>query len=173
MSNVAKVKKAYAQVIAFLEENGEKKVKTVINDVIALCAPKSGGSGGGNASTFVKDENGVVVAVRCFYHKLWMSPAVVEFGAKASSATGLNSMCKDGVSKWTKQQRDFKTAQAKLLQAVSANEVAPDQIAAKMAELEAARATIVPMEDGYGFETPEEAIADAAARAKAPKEATV
>lgn len=152
------VKKAYQELVAFLEENGDKKVKTVINDVIEMCSAKSGG-GGGAATTFHKDDNGVVVAVRCFYHKLWMSPAVAEFGAKASSPTGLNSMCKDGVSKWSKQQREAKAAKEALLQQVAAGEIDPSDIGAEMAKIEEARSVIVPREDGYGFETLEELLA--------------
>lgn len=140
------IKKAYQEVVEFLQENSDKKVKSIINEVIEMVSAKSGG-GGGKATTFYKDENDVVRAIKCFYHQAWMSPEVIEFGAKASSATGLNTMCKDGVSKWTKQQRDFKKGKEEILDMVTSGDLAPGDIPAKVAELEEAKDTIHPMED--------------------------
>lgn len=153
------VKKAYVDVIAFLEANQDKKVKSILADVTAMCEAKAGG-GGGAASTFVKDEAGNVVAIRCFYHQTWMDPRVVPFGSKASSATGLNTMCKSGVSKWTKQQRQFKLAQEELLKQVADGTIQASDIAAKLAEAEEARKVIVPLEGNYPtFTSADECIA--------------
>lgn len=159
----SKVKKVFVDLIAHLEANADKKVKSILPEIIAMCEAKQGG-GAGHASTFVKNDKGEVVAVRCFYHKLWMSPQVADFGGKASSSTGLNSMCKDGVSKWTKQQRDFKAAQSDLLMKVASGEIQPSQLASEMEALEAARNVIVPREDGYGFATAQECLDDMANR---------
>lgn len=145
MSNI---KKAYVDIVSFLEANQDKKVKSVLAEVVAMCEAKAGG-GGGAASTFVKDEAGNVVAIRCFYHQTWMDPRVVPFGSKASSATGLNTMCKSGVSKWTKQQRQFKLAQEELLKQVADGSIQPADIATKLAEAEEARKVIVPLEGNY------------------------
>ena len=157
------IKKAYEDIVAFLEENGEKKVKTVIADVIAMASAKTGG-GGGSATTFQKNSDGIVTAIKCFYTKLWMSPEVAEFGKKASSPTGLNSMCKEGTSHWTKQQREAKKAKEELLTNVASGDVAPGDLPAALADIEEARGVVVPREDGYGFATAEECLADNEAR---------
>lgn len=153
------VKKAYVDLVNFLEENADKKVKTILDDVIAMCAPKAGG-GGGNAATFHRDENGNVVAVRCYYHGLWMDPSIVPFGTKANSASGLNSMCKDGMSKWTKQQRVAKNAKDKLLADVASGEVPAEQLPKLLQDIEDARGAVEPIDGNYqGFETLEECLA--------------
>ena len=159
------IKKAYIGIVEFLQANTEQTVGDVLARVIAMASAKSGG-GGGKASTFVRDEeSGEVLAIRCYYHSLWMSPAVVEFGKKASSATGLNSMCKDGVSKWTAQERAAKKAKDELLAKVAAGDIDAGDLQAELDAIEKARQAVVPREDGYGFETAEEAIADAQERA--------
>ncbi len=152
---MAGIKKAYVEVIAFLEENAEKKVKSILDGVRELVTAKSGG-GGGKASNFYKLEDGTVVGVLCYYHKLWMSPEDINFGLKASSPTGLNNMCKDGVSKWTKQQLQFRKSKEGLLDRVAAGELKADDIPAEITALEEARDQIVPTEDGYGYNTLEE-----------------
>ena len=93
-----------------------------------------------------------------------MDPRVVDFGAKATSATGLNSMCKDGVSKWTKQQRDLKKGKEALLDQLNKGEVEQSNLSELLTELEEASAATVPREDGYGFETLEECLADSESR---------
>jgi len=151
------VKKAYTEIHAILEANQDKKVSDVMSELLPLMQPKAGGSGA--ASTFHRDEQGKVVGIFCYYHKLWMDPSVVEFGAKASSPTGYNNMCKDGVSKWTKQQNTIRKGKDELLQQVVAGELAADQLAARIEELEASAKEIIPREDGYGYETLEELLA--------------
>jgi len=134
----------------------------VFDEVEALTLAKVG-AGGGKATTFHKDENDVVVAVKCYFHKTWMDPRVVEFGAKASSATGLNSMCKEGVSKWTKAKAEAKKAEANILTRLTAGELDASDIPAEQARIAEEAAVITPREDGYGFETLEECLADSAA----------
>ena len=160
---MAQVKKAFVDVVNFLEENAQKKVASIMPQIIEMCQAKSGGGGAGG-TTFHRNEEGVVVAVKCYYHGLWMSPEVAEFGAKKSSASGLNSMCKEGLSAGTKQERDAKKAKDKLLADVASGEVAADNLAAELQAIEDARLARAPREDGYGFETLEECLADNAAR---------
>ena len=157
------IKKAYQEIVAVLQANEDAVVSDVLPSIIELASAKTG-SGGGKASTFHKDEEGNVVAIFCYYHKLWMDPRVEEFGTKTSSPTGLNNMCKDGVSKWTKQQREAKNAEANLLNQVASGELAVEDIAAAQEEIADAAKAIVPLESGYGFETLEEVLADSANR---------
>lgn len=157
------IKKAYKDIIDLLNANQDQLVSDILPEAIELASAKTGG-GGSRATTFHRNEDGVVVAIKCYYHGTWMSPEVAEFGKKASSATGYNSMCKEGVSNWTKQQRAFKQAQASLLTQVASGEIAAEDIAAHMEALEADRDAIVEREDGYGFATLEECLQDNAER---------
>lgn len=139
---MATIKKAYQDLIALLENNADATVSDILPQAIALASAKTGG-GGSHATTFHKDEDGNVIGVRCFYFKKWMNPNVVPFGAKKTSPTGLNSMCKEGVSNWTKQQREFAKGKEALLQAVASGDESADNIASRLEELEEARQTIV------------------------------
>lgn len=143
-----KIKKAYEEVVAFLEANENSKVKTILDEVKALCSAKtSGGTGGSN---FKKNDAGEVTHIFCYYHKMWEPVDQVEFGAKSTSATGLNNMCKEGTSQWSKQNRAAKKANEDLLTRVGKGEVAPEDIAAEQEKIEAERAVVVPREDGIG-----------------------
>lgn len=153
------IKKAYQEIVSLLEANQDSLVSDVIDAVRDLASAKQGG--GGKATSFHKGEDGTVLAIHCFYHGVWISPLVVEFGNKASSASGFNSMCKEGVSKWTKQQREFKKAKEQLLADVASGEVSAADVPAIIAELEEAKNAIVPLEGDYqGFENLEDCLAD-------------
>ena len=151
------IKKAYIDIINLLEANESRKVSSILDEVRALASCKT--AGGGGASTFHRNEEGEVDAIRCYYFKTWMDPRVVEFGKKASSSTGYNTMCKEGVSNWTRQQRIAKAEKASLLSKVSDGTLAVEDIAQAQEDIELAAAQIIPREDGYGFETLEELLA--------------
>mgnify|MGYP003651800918 CR=1 FL=1 len=106
MSNI---KSQYAEIVALLEANKNKKVSTILPQILELVTTKQ------NSKNFIKDSEGNVTSVYCYYHKQWEEVATHEYGKKASSATGLASMCKIGVSHWTKQQRAKKAAESALL----------------------------------------------------------
>ncbi len=160
---MASIKKAFQPIIDVLESNPKAKVADILEQVIALAAAKTGGGGGG-VSSYHKNEDGVVTAIRCAYHKLFMDPRVVEFGAKASSATGFSSMSKDGTAKWNAQYKEAKEAEAGLLDQVTSGDLVPADIPAAQTAIAEKRAEIVPLEDGYGFATLEECLADSEAR---------
>lgn len=144
------IKKAFQPIVDFLETNKDSKVKSIMQGVMDLCSAKSGGGGG---STFVKNDAGVVTHVFCYYHKKWEEVGPCEFGAKASSPTGFNSMCKIGTSEWTKQQRAAKKANEALLASVASGEVAPGDIAKHQADIEVVKGIIVARPDGLGSAT--------------------
>ena len=135
-----------------------------MEQLITLASAKTGGGGGGKATNFHKIADNVVVAIKCYYHGLWMDPRVVEFGNKTSSPTGLNNMCKDGVNKWTKQDRALKSLQQELLAEVASGKLEPADIANVQEVREAEIREITPREDGYGFNSLEEVLADSAER---------
>ena len=93
-----------------------------------------------------------------------MDPRVVEFGKKATSPTGMNNMCKEGVSNWTKQQRDVKAQEAALLSRVTSGNLAVEDIPAEQERIAEEAKIVAPREDAYGFETLEECLEDSAAR---------
>lgn len=146
------VKKAYQPIVDLLEANPKAKVSDILAQVIELAQAKTSRVEG---SAFKKDAQGNVVAIFDYYFKRWM-PVVgekaVEFGAKAKTATGLNTMCKEGVSHWTKQQRIAKQAQADLLTRVANGEVKPADIAKEQVAIEEARKAIVATELGFDNE---------------------
>lgn len=110
--------------------------------------------------TFIKDANGATVAIFDYYFKRWMplvGEEAVEFGSKASSATGLNNMCKLGVSLWTKQQRRKKQESADLLAKVEAGELEVEDIASEREAIEARAKEIEPTD--LGFESRDEVVA--------------
>lgn len=152
------IKKAYVEIIALLEDNMDAPVSSIFEQAVALASAKTGG-GAGRATNFVKDDEGNVVGIQCYYFKKWFSLDDVEFGKKAGSATGFNSMCKVGLGHWTKQQRAYKNAQAALLEQVATGEVAADEVAHKMAELEEAKNTIVELPEGMvAYDSAEELL---------------
>lgn len=152
------IKKVFTAVHSLLTANQSSVVSDLLPQLTELMSAKVGG-GGGTASTFQKNAEGVVTAIKCYYFGLWMDPRLVDFGAKAGSATGYNTMCKAGLSAWTKQQSEFKKAKEALLTEVSAGTVLPSEIADKIAELEAARdATIAVPAEIQAFESLEDCL---------------
>lgn len=143
------IKKAYQEIVDFLRANMEVTVGEVITTVEELAAAKKGGGGQRTASTVKKDADGNVIAIFCYYHKQWEDPSVVEYGARASSPTGLNNMCKEGTSQWTKQQNQAKKDNEALLQGVLAGEITPEEARDMKDDIEEARKAIVPREDGH------------------------
>lgn len=148
------VKKQFEEIYAILEANSSKKVSTIMPQLVELMSRKGGGMADGK--NFVKDVHGETYAVYCYYHKQWEDVAVAEYGAKKGTATGLNTMCKEGVSAWTKQQRVKKANEAALLAKVAAGEVEPAKIGEAMATIAEDAKVIEPRSDEHGFSTVEE-----------------
>lgn len=143
------IKKMYVELVELLEANQDNKVKSILPDVIAMVSAKQARNVG---STFIKNSEGETVAIRCYYFQRWM-PLVgdnaVEFGAKKSTATGYNTMCKDGVSHWTKQNNAAKKAHDALLDRLEAGDLTTDQIPAEKARIEEERRQVVETELGF------------------------
>lgn len=148
------VKKQFADIIAILEANPNKKVSSIMDEVLALCSKKS--NGGSNGSTLYKDADGKVVAVFCYYHKKWELVSQCEYGSKANTASGLNTMCKVGVSDWTRQQRVAKVTKGNMLLEVATGNLAVVDIDEACAKLLEETNKIKPRLDGFGFDTVEE-----------------
>ncbi len=143
------VKKQYEELYAFLEANKAKKVSTVLPQLVEMMQRKNNASG--QANTFVKDEDGNVIAIYCYYHKKWELVSEATYGAKKGTATGYNTMCKEGVSQWTKQQRAKKQAEAEILNRVASGELAVEDIASEQDKLAEVAKEVTPREDGHGY----------------------
>ena len=132
------VKKNYLEIVAFLISKKNSKVKDILADVIMMCESKK------KDSTIRKDDKGNITHVFCYYHKVWEMINKIEYGSKASSHSGLNTMCKVGVNQWTKQQAQFKKAKNDLLDKVSSGDIKPQEIQNHLKTLEKNKDRIVP-----------------------------
>lgn len=141
------IKVQYKDIIEFLEANKGKKVSTIMDEITAMCTAKKGGS---NGKTFIRNDKGEVTHVYCYYHKKWEDVTVAEYGNKKNTATGLNTMCKEGVSSWTKQQRDADKASKALFERVLGGVITNDEVPAERAKIEEARLVVTPRADGHG-----------------------
>lgn len=149
------IKKAFQPIVDILETNKNSKVSDILNQVISLASAKT--ASGAGSSTLIRDKKGTVVAILDYYFKRYMplvGPKAVEFGKKEKTASGYNTMCKEGVAAWTKQQREAKNAMGELFTKVKSGIIKPADIAAEEAKIEAARKVIAKTD--LGFATLEE-----------------
>lgn len=148
---MANVKKVYQPLIDVLNANQGKKVSDVMAQILELASAKTASAG----SVAIRDKDNKVVAILDYYFKRWMplvGEKAVDFGQKANTPTGYNSMSKAGTSEWTKQQRVAKAANEQLLKDVAAGVVKPADLTAKLAEIEAQRKAISATELGFAEE---------------------
>ena len=133
------IKKQFVSIFNVLEANKEKMSKTLYQSLVDECVSKT------LAKTFRTNEDGNL-EVFCWYHKEWEDTTLVEYGAKKGTKTGLNTFCKQGVSHWTRQQRDFKKAKESLIDQLMNGDIQQDELAELMSELEQESKVIHPLE---------------------------
>jgi len=155
---MATIKKAFQPIMSLLAANiGDTLTQELYDQAVELTCAKTG-AGGSHATSSHRDDEGNVVAIRCSYFGQWFKVDEVEFGKKASAASGYNPMCKAAVSAWTKQQATFKKAKESLLEEVASGEISPEDISAHIEELEEARTAIAP-HDFTGYDSLEDLLA--------------
>jgi len=147
------IKKPYVSLVEFLESNQNKKVSSILEEIKLMCESKKTGS------TLIKIDD-KVVAVFCYYHKQWEIVEHVPYGSKINTQSGLNTMCKVGVSKWTKAQRDAKKAKESLLDGVSNGDINPADIKSLQIDIESARHVIDESDMPTGYANEEEVLAN-------------
>ena len=135
------IKKDFVELIAFLEANKTKKVSTILEEAKLMCTKKT------NDKTFILDSDGNVTSVFCYYHKQWEDVSECEYGPKKGTASGLNTMCKVGVSNWTKQQRVAKQSKELLLTKLGTGELLIDDLAVEQELIEVERTKIIPLSE--------------------------
>lgn len=135
------INKNFVELYAFLVANQDKQIGDIMDEAVEYMQKET------VDKTSRIDEDGVLW-IFCWYHKVWESTAEIEYGSKASNkSTGLNTFCKVGVNQWTKQQRDYKSKSAALLEDVATGEMSPDQLSERLKELALERDTIVPRDE--------------------------
>lgn len=139
------IKKSYIEVIEFLQANENKKVSSIMEQVLLMAESKK------QSTTSLFNDADEVVAIFCYYHKQWEIVKDVAYGSKKNTNTKLNTMCKVGVSKWTKAQRDFKVGEANLLESVANGDIQPSDIKHHKEDLEVMRHTIDETDKPEGF----------------------
>jgi hypothetical protein len=129
------IKKQFVELVELLESNKDKKVSSLLDQVIAMAESKK------KDSVVIKNADGTIKAIYCYYHKQWELLEEVEYGSKKSSASGFNTMCKLGVSAWTAKQVKAKADKEEILIGVQNGEIDPSEIKFKLDEVEAIRKT--------------------------------
>jgi hypothetical protein len=140
------IKKAFNPIFDLLTANPDALVKDLLPQLTILMS-----SSNAVGQTSYKDEQGNVIAIYCYYHKKWELIANHEYGVKVGSSTGLNTMCKLGVSEWTKQQRKAKQAGELLLKGLTDGTIQVSDLTLKQAEIEESRTSIVYAESYSNF----------------------
>ncbi len=147
------IKKAYTELHTLLSTALEAKAikKDVFDSAVKLMSTKTGG-GGSSATNYLKDSSGKPVAQLCYYYKKWM-PLVgenaVEFGKKAGTATGFNTMSKEGAKLWTKQYNVAKKTKADLLVDLAKGKFPVEKLDAELARVDKARELVADTKDGF------------------------
>jgi hypothetical protein len=115
---------------------GKKLSQKVLDDITARFLATKNSNGSGSRTTAYYDENRNLVAVFCYYHKCWELVDHIEYGNKAGTKTGLNTMCKEGVSAWTKANRQKTKAKDDLLSMFTNGQIDSDVFKHKLSELD-------------------------------------
>lgn len=119
------IKKAYTEISKVLEANaGKVLTPELMKELNGLMEAKSGGGAGVTSAIF--DVDGKPVAIKDYFFGRWMplvGDKAVEFGAKASSKTKLNTMSKEGVSHWTKLNSAFKKGKDAVMEQLLAGKI--------------------------------------------------
>ena len=149
------IKKQFAEVFEFLTQNQDKKVKEILPMLTQFMSSKN------QERTYLADDDGDIIAIYCYYHKRWELVNYIEYGKKVSTATGLNTMCKEGVRQWTKQQNEAKKQKEILLAKVATGQIDTEKLNEALQQIESERNKIEPLPkelDRYNYETKEEAL---------------
>lgn len=152
------IKKVFLPILAILESAMTSTVAEVIEQVRAVASAKVGG-GGGKATNFHRNEAGDIVAIKCYAFDKWMDPRVVDFGKKANTPTGYNTMCKAGVAVWTQAQSAFKKGKEAVVAQLLAGEIDNTAAQEQIEALEATRVSVPELPaDIQGFDNLEDCL---------------
>lgn len=131
-------KKSFVEIVTLLQNNPNKKVSDILDEVMKLTVSKK------TQSVLRFNDKKELTHIFCWYHKEWEDISKVEYGKKASTETGLNTFCKVGVNQWTKQQSTAKEAKGDLLMDVAEGKVKSADITKMITKIELERQKIYP-----------------------------
>jgi hypothetical protein len=146
------IKKSFTEIVEFLEANKNKKVSTILDEIYSITSQKS------MSKTFLTNDKGEVFAIFCYYHKQWELLSEVDYGLKASSTTGYNTMCKIGVKHWTAQNKQAKEVGSRVLAMLEEGEISASEINETRERLLAETRTIITDDMPIGYNTAEDAF---------------
>lgn len=110
-------------------------------------------NGSGSRTTTYYDENRNLVAVYCYYHKAWELVEHISYGSKSGTKTGLNTMCKEGVSAWTKGNRNKTKAKDDLLTTFTSGSITADDFKAGLQALDTTTSPEPHSDEEHSFAT--------------------
>ena len=134
-----------SKVLTILEDNKNKKVSSIIELIEELNEGKSL-----RQKTYIMTKDNKPFAIFCYYHKQWELVDETVYGLKSSSKTGLNTMCKLGTNKWTKQQKDAKKQEAELLSWVIDQSISIEEAETMKKDIETNR-QVIDNESSIGY----------------------
>ena len=131
------IKKQFEELMIILNENENRKVKTILPQILELVSTKKANS------THLYNDEGRLIGIFCYYHKKWEAIDEHDYGLKKHSKSGYNSMCKVGVNNWTKQTKIAKLAKEALLGKVASGELEVCDIKLAESMIDEERAIII------------------------------
>jgi len=138
------IKAQYKAINALLEANkGKSLTVKLMAELTVLMSSKV------VSKSHISDDNGNVVAVFCYYHKKWELVEHIEYGSKASTKSGLNTMCKVGVNQWTKQQKEFKSEQTQILADIVNGDLSSENAKVLLEEANEYKTRVIPIDDKF------------------------
>lgn len=112
------IKKGLIELVKLVEARKGKVIDDkFIEDFRYYCVSKK------KSSVILLDADDKIVGKFCWYHKKWELFKDNEFGIKSGDSSGFNSMCKSGVSSWTRSQSAIKKLDAEALKKVKAGKL--------------------------------------------------
>ena len=143
-------------IVAYLNDNSTKKVSTILDELTTMLESIKLTTSARMGRTYLVGQDNKVYAIYCYYHKQWELLSEVEYGSKVSSSHGYNTMCKQGVREWTRQQKNLKLLGNEILSKLENGELLVEEIADyKTAREESIRA-INAYEMPIGYENQED-----------------
>lgn len=136
MSNI---KKQFISIYNIIEIHKDKFSKTLYKQLVDECTSRV------LTQTFRTNDEGTL-EIFCWYHKEWEDTEIIAYGSKKGTKTGLNTFCKQGVSHWTKQQREFKHGKEMLIEQLMSGDIEQDDLPELMGKLEAKSKVVHPYE---------------------------
>lgn len=111
------IKKGLIELVKLVEARKGKIIDDkFIEDFRYYCVSKK-------KSSVILLDNDNIVGKFCWYHKKWELFKDNEFGIKSGDPSGFNSMCKSGVSSWTRSQLAIKKLDAEALKKVKSGKL--------------------------------------------------